>query len=125
MTSNGQRLDRWQVHFDVVGCGAWTTGTPAARLTLRAARSTRGRGRSHPPYHAHRDRHRQREGGRRGRGSGGLFILAFPNDAAGALAIEVICAYSHQLLTFRVARRSRKRESNVRVVGRVVPARNE
>jgi hypothetical protein len=56
------------------------------------------------------------------RGSGGLFILAFPNDAAGAL---VICAYSHQLLTFRVARRSRKRESNVRVVGRVVPARNE
>jgi hypothetical protein len=48
--------------------------------------------------------------------------LAFPNDAAGAL---VICAYSHQLLTFRVARRSRKRESNVRVVGRVAPARNE
>jgi hypothetical protein len=31
----------------------------------------------------------------------------------------------HQLLTFRVARPSRKRESNVRVVGRVVPARNE
>ena len=55
------------------------------------------------------------------RGSGGLFI-SFPNDAAGSL---VICAYSHQLLTFRVARRSRKRESNVRVAGRVVPARNE